>query len=84
MNVITVSALSTDQSPRKMNSFNIGWDLVMSLVMPEIRRRPINDRISVFKYKIATVTGEYGQKVPVMNESFEKLSLRDGDAWIVW
>ena len=40
VNAQTMLALHEKKDPRKTNSFEIGFDLVMSLVRPELERRP--------------------------------------------
>ena len=42
VNAQTILALKENKNPQKINSFEIGFDLAMSLVRPEMERRPRN------------------------------------------
>ena len=39
VNAQTVFALNMKRDPKRVNSFEFGWDLVMDLVLPQLRRR---------------------------------------------
>ena len=44
-NAQTVFALNMGRDPRKLNSYEFGYDLVMELVLPQIRRRHTNPSV---------------------------------------
>ena len=44
VNAQTILALKENKNPRKINSFEIGFDIVMSLVRPEMEKRPRNGK----------------------------------------
>ena len=54
INATTLLALTEKKDPKKMNSFNVGWELAMSLVVPNILRRKRNGNASIQR-KIATI-----------------------------
>ena len=55
INATTLLALTEKKDPRKMNSFNVGWELAMSLVVPNLLRRKRNGLNASIQWKIATI-----------------------------
>jgi hypothetical protein len=58
INSQTVHALQNAMEPRKINSFEYGWDLAMSLIKPHIRNRSKIGLHSSTKAKINIILGE--------------------------
>ncbi|KAG1713940.1 PiggyBac transposable element-derived protein 4 [Nymphon striatum] len=57
INATTLLALTEKQDPKKMNSFDVGWELAMSLVIPNISRRNRNGLNILIQRKIKTIVG---------------------------
>ena len=57
INATTVQALTEKKDPKKMNSFDVGWELAMSLVVPNILRRNRNGLNASTQWKIETSVG---------------------------
>ena len=58
VNASTIMALNNGIDPRKLNSFNFGFDLVLELVRPFIEQRSRNGLTSDIVRKIKLVLGE--------------------------
>ena len=57
INATTVQALTEKKDPKKMNSSDVGWELAMSLVVPNILRRNRNGLNASTQRGIETIVG---------------------------
>ena len=58
VSVSTMLSLKTNTNPRNVNSFEIGFDLAMSLVLPQVSRRPKTGLNKAQLQKISIVLDE--------------------------
>ena len=64
VNACSLMALNTNQDPGKMDSFQFGYDMSYSLVLPRIQQRPRIGLNSTILRKIVMVTGEEIKETP--------------------
>ena len=57
-NASTLYAIKHNISPSKVNSFSNGWDLVVSLVKPQIMARPTNGLSTNTLSKMSVIVGK--------------------------
>ena len=51
VNASTMLSLKTNTNPRNVNSFEIGFELAMSLVLPQVSKRPKTGLNNYKKYR---------------------------------
>ena len=54
---MTVVALNNDKEPKRVDAFDLGFQLSKALVLPHIERRPCNGLTSSILSKIEAVVG---------------------------
>ena len=65
INAATMFALKHKENPKKVKSFEIGFELVKSLIIPNIQRRPLRGLRMNVRKKMSYVLGEDLQREEV-------------------
>ena len=65
INATTDLAFTEKKYPKKMDSFDVGWDLAMSLVIPNILRRSKNGLSTSVQRKISTIVTDHQPAQPL-------------------
>ena len=68
VNVSTMLSLKTDTNPRNVNYFEIGFDLAMSLVLPQVSRRPKTGLNKTQLQKVSIILDEAIEVQNVVND----------------
>ena len=68
VNASTMLSLKTNTNPRNVNSFEIGFDLAMSLVLPQVSRRPKTGLNKAQLQKISIILDETIEVQNVVND----------------
>lgn len=71
VNASTIWALNNEKQPKKVNSFNFGWELALSLVMPMIKKRDTSGLHENILNKIRVMLGKEYSSVQLPQPNHE-------------
>ena len=72
INATTAMALNQEKNPKSIKSFDIGWDLAMSLILPHIQCRSFNGLTVPIQHKVNTVLGKEALPTPAISDQYPK------------